>query len=326
MSLWVSFLAVMGGLVVLVWSADRFVAGAASIARNLGISPLLVGLTIVGFGTSAPEMVVAGFAAAQGNPGLALGNAVGSNITNIALVLGATAMAQVLIVRSGLIKREMPVLFVVQLLVLGILLDGELSRLDGILLFGSLIGIMTWISMATLQADKNDPVTAEIEEELPETLPATAAWLWFAVGLILLLLSSRLLVWGAVDIAQSFGVSDLIIGLTIVAIGTSLPELAASITSALKNEADLAIGNVIGSNLFNVLGVIAIPALIIPHSLPEGLLIRDYPIMIALTALLFFMALGFKGQGKITRLEGGVLLGCFVAYQVFLFMSVAPSA
>lgn len=314
-------LAIVGGFVFLVWGSDRFVVGAAATARNLGVSPLIIGLTIVGFGTSAPEMLVSGVAAWEGNPGLAVGNAIGSNITNIALILGLTALITPLAVNSRMLKRELPILTATMLAGLVLLLDGTLSRLDGTLLLLGLLAMVIWMVRTSLKDRGSDPLGAEFSEEIPTGMPMGRALFWVGVGLLVLLLSSRLLVWGAVGIAQALGVSDLIIGLTIVALGTSLPELAASVMSALKGEPDIAVGNVIGSNLFNLLAVLGIPGLISPLVIGSEVLTRDYPIMIGLTVMFFLMAYGFRGPGRINRLEGGLLLACYAGYQTLLYFS-----
>ncbi len=317
----ISVLAVLLGLVLLTYGADRFVIGAAGVGRNLGMSPMMVGLTIVAFATSAPEMLVAGVAALDGATGLAIGNAVGSNITNIALVLGATVVIAPLTVHSQTIKREFPLMFIAVFLAYGLMLDGNLSRLDGIIL---LLGVFTLIGV-TIYLSKHssvfDPVKLEFEEELEEELPAKVALFWLVLGSILLLVGSRALVSGAVEIAQALGVSDLIIGLTIVAIGTSLPELAASLMSAIKGEQDMALGNIIGSNMFNMLAVLCMPGLIRPSEVSREVLTRDFPIMLFLSALMFFMSYGFRKAGKITKVHGVILLSAFVIYQLILFRS-----
>ena len=321
-SLFINSLAIFAGFALLIWSADRFVYGAAATARNMNISPLVIGLTIVGFGTSAPEMVVASFASLDGSPAMAIGNAIGSNITNIALVLGAAALIIPLDVHSRILKKELPLLIVAMLLALILLIDGELSRTDGILLFGSLVLIMWWITRQALNERNHDTMEDEFDDEIPTGIPMGKAIFWLLVGLCLLIASSKLLVWGAVNIATSMGISDLIIGLTIIAIGTSLPELAATIAAALKKEHDIAIGNIVGSNLFNTLGVLAIPGLLAPAPLVEGIMERDIPIVFILTITLFIMAYGFRGPGRINRFEGGLLLLAFFAYQALLYFSV----
>ena len=316
-----SIAAVIGGFVLLVWGADRFVHGAAALARNLGISPLVIGLTIVGIGTSAPEILVSAVAAWQGNPALGVGNALGSNITNIALVLGMTALFMPLNVHSLTLKREYPVMFLIMLLALLLVLDGELGRLDGLILLGGLVLMVRWMIRLGLR-EKSDPLETEYEHEIPRMSTGRALF-WLLLGLILLLASSRILVWGAVNIAVALGVSDLIIGLTIVAVGTSMPELAASIMSALKKEPDIAIGNVIGSNMFNLLAVLGLPGLIAPHALEPAVLSRDFVWMIGLSIALFLFAYGFRGQGRINRIEGLLLLGSYIAYLGVLYLDAS---
>lgn len=312
------------GFVLLIWGADRFVIGAAALARNLGISPLLIGLTIVGFGTSAPEILVSGMAALQGNPGLAIGNAVGSNIANIGLIIGFTALVAPLIVKSDILRREFPLLLVVCVGVYLLLLDGSLDRIDGILMLAGLIATLFIVVRIGRQRAAKDPLEKEFEDEIPSNLSTFAASMWFVAGLTLLLLASRMLVWGAVSVATLFGVSDLIIGLTIVAIGTSLPELAASVVSTLKGEDDIAVGNVIGSNIYNMLAVLCVPALVAPTGVDEMVLTRDIPLMLTLTIAFLIMGWGRKGNGRISRIEGAVLLACFVAYQAWLYIEAQP--
>ena len=314
--------AILGGFILLVWSADRFICGAAATARNFDVPPLIIGLTIVGFGTSAPEMMVAGFASYNGSPAMAIGNALGSNITNITLVLGIAALISPMNIHSRIIKKELPILLFASLLALGLLSDMNLSRIDGVILLTLLCVLMWWITSQGIRNHSNDSLADEYTEELPGDMSTSHALFWLIAGLILLTVSSKLLVWGAVNVATHYGVSELIIGLTIIAIGTSLPELAASITGALKNEHDIAIGNVVGSNLFNTLGVLSIPGLIHPSDLADGVLQRDMPIALGLTVVLFIMAYGFRGEGRITRVEGGLLLSAFIAYQMLLFFSI----
>ena len=313
-------LAILAGFALLIWSADKFVDGASAVAQNLNVSPLLIGLVIVGFGTSAPEMLVAAFASYEGSPGLAIGNALGSNITNIALVLGTTALIVPLHVHSGILKREMPILTAIMAIILILLYDRELSMIDGLILAIGLVLVMTWLSRQALK-ETSDPMKAEFEQELTPPMPMLKASQTLLVSLLVLLASSRLLVWGATNIAVELGVSDLIIGLTIVAIGTSLPELAATIMSAYKKEHDIALGNIIGSNIFNMLGVMAIPALMAPGHLPEGVLERDLPWTIGLTLLLFLLAYGFKSAGYLSRFKGAIFLSCFIAYETVLYFS-----
>ena len=312
--------AIVAGFALLAWGADRFVVGAAATARNLGVSPLIVGLTIVGFGTSAPEMLVSVVASWQGQPGLAIGNAIGSNITNVALVLGVAAIVRPLVVRSEILRRELPILILVMVLGFALILDGELNRGDGLMLVMGLAVMIYWVVGLGLRSRRTDPISREFDHELPRRMSTKRALAWLAVGLLVLSVSSRILVWGAVNVATTLGVSDLVIGLSIVAVGTSLPELAAAVTSALKNEHDIAIGNVIGSNMFNLLGVMAMPGLFAPGAVSAEVLDRDYPLMIALTVGLFLMAYGVGGRpGRINRLEGAALCTVFVAYLYTLY-------
>ncbi len=311
--------AVVGGFVLLVWGAERFVVGASATARNLGVSPLIIGLTIVALGTSAPEMVVSAVASWQGSTGIAFGNAIGSNITNISLVLGATALIVPLQVRSDTLRRELPILLLIMFFGLSLILDGDMNRGDGLLLFAGLAIMIYWLVRLGLRSRGTDPIVSEFEHEIPEQMPPIRALAWLFLGMVILFVSSRILVWGAVNIAQALGVSDLVIGLTIIAIGTSLPELAACIMSALKNEPDIAVGNVIGSNMFNLLGVMAMPGLLAPGLVNEGVLVRDYPWMLVLTLALFVMAYGFRGPGRINRPEGGLLLAAYAGYLYVLY-------
>ncbi len=314
--------AIVVGFALLVWGADRFVVGAAATARNLGVAPLIIGLTVVGFGTSAPEMLISAIAAWQGSPALAIGNALGSNITNVALILGATALIVPLGVHSDTLRREFPVLFAVMLMCLALLADGWLGRLDGVVLVGGLVLLLYAVTALALRS-RRDPLAAEFAAEIPVGMGPVRAAAALLTGLVVLLVSSRLLVWGAVEVATALGVPELVIGLTIVAIGTSLPELAASIGSALKNEHDIAIGNVLGSNMFNLMGVMGLPGIISPSAVPPAALSRDFPVMIFLTVALFAMAYGFRAPGRITRLEGALLLLAFAGYQGLLYYQTA---
>jgi cation:H+ antiporter len=315
-------LAIFAGLVMLVWSADRFITGAAALANNLGVSPMLIGLTIVGFGTSAPEVLVSAIASLDGNPGLAIGNAIGSNIANIGLILGLTALIVPLSVHSGVLKREYPLLLAVSLISLALMWDGSLDRTDGMILVVLLVLILGWM-IRSAKLGVKDPIAGEFDAEIPHDIPTARALIWLIVGLLILLASSRLLVWGATNIATALGISDVVIGLTIVAIGTSLPELAATIASALKGEDDIAIGNVIGSNLYNILAVLSLPGLLAPGPFLPEILYRDQPAMLLMTIALFLMGYGFGKQGRINRLEGAILLCAFLGYQSLLFFTLA---
>lgn len=317
----IDFLALSLGLVVLVYAADWFVDGASAIARNFGVSPLLIGLTIVGLGTSAPEIMVSFLASFQGNAGLAVGNAIGSNIANMGLILGATALISPLAFHSGLLKRELPVLMLISTACYVLAIDG-LSVVDGVLMLLGLVAFLYWLIRTAMTERKNDILAQEVEAEVPETMSNNKAWLFFWLGLIGLLISSKVLVWAAVNIAQAMGVSDLVIGLTIVALGTSLPELAASIGSVLKGEDDLAVGNVIGSNVYNLLAVFSLPALIAPGPIDAMVISRDFPVLLAFTAVLFILGVGLSKAGNINRWEGGGLLAAYLFYQWTIYQSV----
>ncbi len=313
--------AVIGGFALLVWAADRFVTGAAALARNLGVAPIIIGLTIVGFGTSAPEILVSAIAALEGNPAVGVGNAIGSNITNVGLVLGVTAIILPLAVRSETLKREFPILFVIMFLALLLVIDGNLSRFDGIVLLVGMVVIIFWLVSIGLRSRGRDPMIAEYAEELPSDITSGIAIIWLVVGLLFLLLASRAVVWGSVAIAKTYGISDLVIGLTVVALGTSLPELAAAITSAVRKEHDIAIGNILGSNMFNLLAVLGLPGLIHPEALEPEILSRDMPVMIGLTIVLFIMSFGFGRKGSISRIKGWVLLCGYCSYMVWLYIT-----
>lgn len=324
MELFLSILAILVGFVLLVWGADRFVHGAAATARNFGVSTLIVGLTVVGLGTSAPEILVSIMAALSGNPGLAVGNAIGSNITNIGLVLGITALVTPLIVNSITLRREFPLMLLVMLLALALILDHELSRIDGLILLSGLVVMLIWLVRLGKQKHFPEPMTSEFEREIP-VITLKKSLVLTLLGLIVLLVSSRMLVYGAVNIAQMLGISDLVIGLTVVAIGTSLPELAASVMSALKNEHDIAIGNILGSNMYNLLAVLGLPAIIAPITLEPAVLTRDFVFMIGLSIALFIFAYGIRRPGRINRFEGAALLGGYTAYMVVLYFSLQNS-
>jgi cation:H+ antiporter len=309
---------------VLVWSADKFVLGASSLAKNLGVSPMIIGLTIVAMGSSAPEMMVAAVASFQGSPDTAIGNAIGSNITNIALVLGISVLIKPLIVSSSTIKQELPLLLICSLLAYWILFDNTFSFFEGIAL---MIGFFSFISILLIKAIKqrknskvDDPMIIAAEHEIPESTGTIPSILWILAGITLLVLSSHFLVDSAIFIAKAYGISDLVIGLTIIAIGTSLPELAACIASILKKEDDLAMGNIVGSNIFNILAVLPFAGIIAPGVINPDAALRDIPIMIAITSLLFILCFSRKlGYFRLTRIKGALLLLCFCAYQVLLF-------
>ncbi len=324
-----SFAAVICGLILLLWSADRFIEGAAAVAGHFGMPPLLIGMVVVGFGTSAPEMVVSALSALQGNPSIALGNAYGSNIANIALILGVTALISPIVVQSKVLRKELPVLVAVTALAAWQLVDGEVSRLDAWILIVLFFGLMGWTIWQGMR-QKEDTMGGEFAHELEvHAMPVARAMIWLLVGMVLLVVSSRILVWGAVEIARGFGVSDLMIGLTIIAIGTSLPELASSVMAARKGEHDIAVGNVIGSNLFNTLAVVGIAGTIHPMGVGPEVLQRDVLVMSVLTLSLFAIGYGFgKKRGHITRVEGAILLACYLGYNAYLVVTVfaAPAS
>ncbi|MGX9365295.1 calcium/sodium antiporter [Desulfoplanes sp. PS50] len=318
----IPILALLAGLALLVWSADRFVEGSASTARHFGMPPLLIGMVVVGFGTSAPEMVVSAMSSLAGNPGIALGNAFGSNITNIALILGLTALISPIAVHSQVLKKELPLLTAVTGLAAVLIWDGEITRSDAVILLLVFAGLMGWTIRQGMQK-KTDALGSEMNQELEsKTMPLGRAVFWLIAGLIVLIVSSRILVWAAVTIAHFFGVSDLIIGLTIVAIGTSLPELASSLIATRKGEHDIALGNVLGSNLFNTLAVIGIAGAIHPMRVAPEVFSRDMLVMGVLTLSLFLFGYGFRGPGRINRIEGGLLAAAFAGYTILLLTTI----
>ncbi|MDV6253667.1 calcium/sodium antiporter [Vibrio sp. EA2] len=310
------------GLVLLVWSADKLVFGSAAIARNVGISPLVIGMTILAMGSSAPEMMVSATAALDGKTDTAVGNVLGSNIANIALILGITALIKPLSISSGVIRRELPLMIAVTLLAGAILWNNHLGFYEGALLFvlfAAFLFVMLQISRK--EQKSGDAFLDDQESEIPQGVSNSKAAIWVVLGLVLLPVSANILVDNAVIIAKHFGMSDLVIGLTIIAIGTSLPELAASLAGVLKGEDDMAVGNIIGSNVFNILAVMGIPGIINPSVLSEYAMGRDFWVMLGVSLLLVAMCLG-KSR-SINRLEGAVLFACFIGYQVYLFANMA---
>ena len=312
-------LALVIGLIILIWSADRFVEGAVSTALNLGMTPMMVGLTVVAFGTSAPELIVSLMAALQDSSNLAVGNAVGSNIANIALVLGVTTLVSAIPIKLGILKVELPILVLATGCATLVIMDGVIEFDDGLILVGILI--VSLIALAKLSHSE------EIPEEVSEsdTLKPAKAYLYLFGSLLVLVLSSRMLVWGASGIATELGVSDLVIGLTIVAIGTSLPELAASIASALKGHHDLALGNIIGSNIFNLATVLPLPALIAPGLVDANVISRDYPWVLGLTVALAIAIYLFK-KTKNSSIPRWVGLPLIASYGIYLFVISANGA
>lgn len=316
--MWLPVLGLIVGFITLVWSADRFVAGAAATANNLGASKILIGLTVVSIGTSAPEILVALAAAIEGTSILAIGNAIGSNIANIGLVLGVTAMVAPLPFAASVLKVELPWLIGATLLALFCLYDLHLGVVDGLLLVAGL----SLIIHRLVRAQRRKPELPDsIQEELDELedLPMARALVYLVIGLGVLLASAQTLVWAATEVAEYLGVSELIIGLTVIAIGTSLPELAATLTAAIKGHPDIAIGNVVGSNILNIVAVLAVPALVTPVGFDTHVLWRDFGTMAALTLLLVLFAYGLGSRPIITRFEGCVLALSWIGYNALLY-------
>ncbi|MDX1668355.1 MAG: calcium/sodium antiporter, partial [Limnobacter sp.] len=319
----ISLFILLASLGVLIWSSDLFVDGASGTSRHLGISPLIVGMIVVGFGTSAPEMLVSVLSAFQGSPGLAIGNALGSNISNIGLILGVTALISPIAVQSGLLRKEMPILLLISIMIAALAADLNISRVDGLLMLFSFLLITVWLVKQSM-GSREDVLSMEAEQlaQLGDLPPLKSSVIRLLAGLVLLILSSKFLVDSAVFLAQSLGISDLVIGLTVVAVGTSLPELASSLAAVRRNEHDMALGNVIGSNLFNSLVAIGAAGSIAPFVVNAGEALRDFGVVLALTVLLYVFCVGIKGrQGRINRLEGGVLLTAYVGYMAYLLIT-----
>lgn len=316
-------LATIFGIFLLLYSADIFVDGASDTAKYFNIPSLLIGIVIIGFGTSMPELVVSVISGIEKTPGIAIGNAYGSNIANIALILGTTALISPVIVNKSILKKELPILTFVTLVSLFLILDKNISRVDSIILLFLFLGFMSYLIFDGLKASKNIKENESLKKE-KENISILKAILFVLIGLVLLVVSSKILVWGAVKIAASLGVSELVIGLTVVAVGTSLPELASSIVSARKNEHDLTFGNIIGSNIFNTLACVGIAGSIMPFSISKDIIFRDMGVLIFLTLILFLMGYNFKNkQGKISRFEGAFLLACYIAYtSILIFKSI----
>ncbi|WP_024609447.1 calcium/sodium antiporter [Pseudoalteromonas sp. TB64] len=318
-----SFVILILGFIALVWSADRFVYGAAALAKNVGVSTLIIGLTVVAMGSSAPEMMVSVSAALANKTDTAVGNVIGSNITNILLVLGVTALFRPLNVSSSTLKREIPLVLIISFVTWYIFSDNYFSLTEGIaLLIGFVVFISGLIIVSLRSKNKNDPLVVEACDDVPNNVSTKKALFWLVIGIVLLPVSSYFLIGSAVDIAKYFGLSDLVIGLTIIAIGTSLPELAASIAGVLKNEDDLALGNIIGSNIFNILAVLPLAGIINPSMIDPSVASRDILIMIGATIALIVMSLNFRGSQRINRVEGGLLLVAFLSYQGYIFSQV----
>ncbi|HSG58493.1 MAG TPA: calcium/sodium antiporter [Woeseiaceae bacterium] len=315
-----NLLEAIAGLVLLIWGADRFVHGAAAAARNLGVTPLLIGLTIVAFATSAPEILVSIDAALRNTPGLAIGNAIGSNIANIGLVLGCVALIRPIELRSATLRREMPALLAVSLLTVSLFLDTFLSRVDGFVLLTGLVIVMIWLARLGLRSAPTDPIKADFEAEIPAGVSMRMAILWLALGLGTMLVGAHLLVDGAIGLAVVLGVSEVVIGILLVALGTSLPELAVSLVSAMKGEYGLAIGNIVGSNIFNLLAVIGIAAAITPAAIAPSVLSLHIFVMVAFTLVLFAMTYDYDGKSELSRIEGAALLAAFIAYDTYVVL------
>ncbi len=305
---------VIAGLLLLIWGADRFVHGGAAIARNLGVAPLLIGLTIVACATSAPEILVSVVASLRGEPALAIGNAIGSNTANIGLVLGTIALIRPIELTSATLRREMPALLAVSLLTVSLFLDSFLSRVDGLVLLAGLFIVMIWLTRLGLRSSDSDPMRTDYEAEIPNNVSMRAAIIWLLIGLGALLFGADLMVDGAISIARTLGVSEVVIGITLVAIATSLPELAVSLVSAIKGEYGLAIGNIVGSNMFNLLAVIGVAGTIQPFAVPPSVLELHIFVMVAFTLVLFAMTYEDSGTGKVSRFEGLCLLAAYFAY------------
>ena len=319
--LWLFFLAVAAGIFGLVYGADRFVSGAGALAYNLKISPLIIGLTVVSMGTSFPELLVTVTASLTGHPDMAVGNVLGSNISNIGLILGITALVRPIKIHSGFLRREFPILVFITLVAYLMALTGSISRIDGVLLTGGLVLFLLWTANTARREAKACCVAIDETTLQVPSLSLRSSILQLAIGLLLLLLGSRLLIWGGVGFARIFGIDELVIGLTLVAIGTSLPELATTLAGALKKEDDIAVGNVIGSNIFNTLGILGIPAIIQPLPTAAGVLYRDFPVMLLATISLWPICFSFKRrQGRINRYEGTALLSGYLIYISILFM------
>ena len=309
---------VIVGLLFLIWGADRFVHGAAATARNLGIPPLLIGLTIVAMATSAPEILVSVVAALRGEPDLAIGNAIGSNIANVGLVLGVVALLRPVELKSATLRREMPALLAVSLLTVSLFLDSYLGRVDGLVLLAGLVIVMIWLVRLGIRSSASDPLQAEFDAEIPKHMSMRVAIFWLVVGIATLLIGAELMVDGAIDIAKTLGVSEVVIGITLVALATSLPELAVSAVAAFRGEYGLAIGNIVGSNIFNLLAVIGVAATIHPAVLPPSVLSLHIFVMVAFTLVLFAMTYEYEGRGQITRVEGLALIAAYLAYQGYV--------
>jgi len=314
----ISAAAVLIGLLLLFWGADRLVVGAGATARNLGVSPILIGLVVVGFATSAPEMLISALASMDNAPALAIGNALGSNIANLGLVLGTAILICPLAVQSETLRREFPAVLAATVLALLLFLDNQISRLDAVMLLVALGALTVWIIIVGSKSSVFDPIRADSEAEFRADIPARKATFWLVIGLLTLLGGAELMVNGGIDVARRLGVSELVLGITVVAVGTSLPELAVAIAGSLKGESDLVLGNVLGSNIFNLLAVMGIAGAIRPHEFDDGVLTLHFAFMGILTLGVFLLASNRRSRVQLTRASGGVLLATFLIYQSFV--------
>jgi len=309
---------VLAGIILLVWGADKMVLGAAVIARNLGVSTMLIGLTVVGFATSAPEIMVSATAAIRDASNLAVGNAIGSNIANIGLVVGLSAIVHPLVVQSQTLRRELPVMVAVSLIPVILFMDFDLSRIDGGLLLAAFVILIYWVIRLGRRTSGHDSLEAEYASEIPDDVKQGMAIVSIVAGLIILVIGSNVLVWGSQKLALLLGVSDLVLGVTVVAVGTSLPELAVSVVAVRKGLHGLALGNIIGSNAFNSLAVIGVAAVLRPTALESAVMNLHLPVMLTFTVAFFFMAYNYTGIMRVNRIGGALLLAGFVAYHSYL--------
>jgi cation:H+ antiporter len=310
------------GLILLAYGADRLVFSAAILSRSFGIPPLIIGMTVVSIGTSLPELIVSFSAAQHGQMDLAVGTALGSNITNILLILGGAALLHPLTVHSNLIRRELPLMLLVSLLSGIMLFDNYLSRLDGVAWLLIALGYLLIAIRIARRAERenNDTLTREQLAELPRDESGnTVAFLWLAVALLILPMSTRMVIDNATVFADYFGVSELVMGLTLIAVGTSLPELATVIAGAMKGEDDIAIGNLIGANIFNLAIVLGLPALVHPGSIDPHAFARDYWVMLGVSVL--FALLCLQRRRRIGRAAGTLLLAGFIVWVCWLWLS-----
>lgn len=308
-------------LIFLLWAANHLVMGASGIANHYKLPTLFIGLTVVAIGTTAPEIMISITAALEGKADMAIGNAIGSNIANIGLVLAITAIVHPLKTHSRLLKREYPILFVIMMFAYGLMIDGYLGRIDGLLLLTASLLLIAYFAYVAQKAKKSDPFVKELEEAIKKRRSLTANAISLVIGLIALPISSKFLVNSASNIALWLGISELIIGLTMIAIGTSLPELATSVVAIIKKEDDIALGNILGSNMFNILLVLAFPGLINPDILNRALIWRDIPFMIIFTLLL--LLLNYKAKDNVTRVHGVILLLMYFFYLLALVLNAS---